>query len=195
MADTQRIEYTGQESCCVCGIELGAEELAEFGEERVCGNCKDIYIQCMREGVNPSSLSGICYRDGNRLIMDRAAALPSHVCCYCGKPVEGKVKVNVPNKSFSLGRSFMIELGVCRHHKKIQTFRTWIAIFPYVGLLLLNTAANWIPFLGLMGLACIVVLVVLPRLGVPTIRARRFENDKISISGLGEEYLCRFPGR
>jgi uncharacterized RDD family membrane protein YckC len=39
--------------CSQCGAPAPVEQLARFGDTLVCPNCKDIYLQKLREGVSP----------------------------------------------------------------------------------------------------------------------------------------------
>ncbi len=38
--------------CAVCKAPVGGDGLS-FGEEQVCPQCKDTYVQCLKEGVQP----------------------------------------------------------------------------------------------------------------------------------------------
>ncbi len=47
--------------CCICGEEADQQEVLNFGGESVCINCKDLYVQGLREGVpTDKNLSATC---------------------------------------------------------------------------------------------------------------------------------------
>ena len=57
--------------CSECGRPTAPDELAHFGDRLVCGACKDIFAQKLREGVAPraaATLAGFWIRAGAYLI-------------------------------------------------------------------------------------------------------------------------------
>ena len=57
--------------CSECGRPAAADELAHFGERLVCGYCKDLFAQKLREGVAPQTavtFAGFWIRTGAYLI-------------------------------------------------------------------------------------------------------------------------------
>jgi uncharacterized RDD family membrane protein YckC len=57
--------------CSECGRPTAPDELAHFGDRLVCGSCKDIFAQKLREGVAPRAavtLAGFWIRAGAYLI-------------------------------------------------------------------------------------------------------------------------------
>jgi uncharacterized RDD family membrane protein YckC/ribosomal protein S27AE len=57
--------------CSECGRQTASDELAHFGDRLICGYCKDIFAQKLREGVAPQPvvmLAGFWIRAGAYLI-------------------------------------------------------------------------------------------------------------------------------
>jgi len=42
--------------CSECGARFPSDEMIQFGDNRVCANCKDLFAQKLREGVTPGQI-------------------------------------------------------------------------------------------------------------------------------------------
>ena len=102
-------------SCSVCGSTRFVEKRVPFGDEVVCVECKERYVQCLREGVTPSSQLGI-WRDGDLLVVRRASKFPDF-CVKCDSSANGGRK----KIEFPISQSFKLAWGKGTFNRSVRT--------------------------------------------------------------------------
>ena len=78
--------------CNECNAEFDESDLIEFNGKHICGNCKETYLQKVREGMSPATpvsnslfAEEQYYSDGKHLIVRHQSVLP-HRCIHCNQP-------------------------------------------------------------------------------------------------------------
>ena len=199
--------------CCVCEETFASENLATFGSETVCINCKPIYVQGLKEGVDARKNQH--WRDKRRVVLPRAAAVfpPRCVACNAATPgpaEQGKCYWCSPLALLGLvaglpgvillylllRKKIPVQYYLCARHRN----RRLVARLVGAGSLLLLVACLvaggafdlgrlWLLGLGQLLFALVVVYFVSP----PKPRVTKVSNDYVWLTGSSKAFRESLP--
>ncbi|MEZ0298210.1 MAG: DUF4339 domain-containing protein [Candidatus Methylacidiphilales bacterium] len=139
-------------TCSVCGKVVGAGNLVEIRDMRVCAQCKPLAVQSLKEGLTvPVNMSLNVWNDGKVVLARNAATLPSR-CLKCNcevteKAITRKLYWHHPIIYLVLlispvvyvivaiisRRRASLDIYLCRRHRSV---RTWAIAGGWLGSIL-----------------------------------------------------------
>jgi uncharacterized RDD family membrane protein YckC len=98
------------EACTQCGRRFARDELMRFERDRVCAQCKPLYLQKLKEGVRPATqlaYAGFWIRFGAKFIDGLIVGVPILILAFFFMPNMLKV---TPGQQPNLGATCLFEL-------------------------------------------------------------------------------------
>jgi hypothetical protein len=200
--------------CGECRKSFALDELVEISGVRVCATCKPMLLQRLREGAPPTGLAGGFLRAGKLLVTPKEAEFPD-VCVTCGQPGDGRrvkrtlywhqpwiyalilislwIYILV---ALLVRKKARVQFSVCPVHRRrhaIWVAIAWISFLTFLGCIfgMFATMPNT-PWIGIGILPALILLLVAAR-RARYLWAKRIEEDRVRIAGVGEPVLQGYP--
>lgn len=77
------------ETCLECRRLLAKSEMVFLQKCWICAECKPLFLQRIKEGVGPEGMTGVLWRDGNKVVMRLGTKMPDR-CYKCNAPKFGE---------------------------------------------------------------------------------------------------------
>lgn len=191
--------------CDVCKNDVDPNHLLMFGEDSVCTDCKETYVQCLKEGLEPTFDRGV-WRHRRYVYCETNADLTAKCICCSQKAVTSKSLGFTHTESFRLELQSTehgnIDVGFCRrcrkkldHYAILSTMYTLAFAVSFLGPMILgwvnSSALNYI-FIICLGLAAIGWVVRLCLMSEPGAVCHR-KTKLIRISGTERVFREALP--
>jgi len=199
--------------CIECNGAFPSSEMISYGDAWVCGSCKPVFFQRIREGAPLASTGANAWRSGLSLVTLSGTALPVR-CAKCGGPVTGRhiprtlywhqpwvyllIFVSLPVYvivSLIVRKKARLSIPVCEEHRRkrhVAILVSWLlVVLGLVGFVAAVVQDN-----GLWALGGLVLLVASAILGVwkgMLVSAKKIEGDYVWVKGFSKEYLDTLP--
>lgn len=197
--------------CLLCLQMFPVAEMVSFQNGWVCGACKPVYVQRLKEGA-PLLTNSQIGRAGSSLVMHKEALLPER-CVRCNAPSSFWLKrrlswhppawyalilINLLVYAIvaaSISKRATIQVGLCAQHRAKRVRDIWIAwglVGVSVGLFILAGVLDS----GGPVLPAVLLLLASPIYGLSTARVvavRKIANNKLWLKGVCAEYLAGLP--
>ena len=199
--------------CVECGRAFPSSEMICYGDAWVCGNCKPVFFQRIREGAPLASTGANAWRSGMSLVTVSGTALPVR-CAKCGGPVTGRhiprtlywhqpwvyllIFVSLPVYvivSLIVRKKARLSIPVCEEHRRkryVAILGGWLlAVLGFVGFVATIVRDN--PVWLLSGMVLVVAGGILGVWKGMLVSARKIDGDYVWVKGFSKEYLDTLP--
>ena len=200
-----------QVRCAECGRFFSTDNLVFISNTLICGQCKPVFLQKLKEGVAGGRLK--LWRQGRVLVMSHDAELPDR-CVKCNTPANGG---RLPRNLYwhhpayylfiflnlliyvvvalIVRKRAKISVGICEKHR---TARVRAIIIAWTMVLLggggigvgISASNGWI---GFAGVVLFLTGIIYGAVRARVVTARRIETDRIWLNGVCAAYLEGFP--
>ena len=199
------------QGCAECGRAFPREEMLFVSNTWICAQCKPVFIQKLKEGVEGGGLS--IWRQGRTLVTRREAVLPDR-CVKCNAPANGnKLRRNLSwhHPAYYLfvllnlliyvivalivRKQAKISVGLCESHRsrRARAIATaWSVVLAGAGLIVaaILYEKSWPALIGiLLLLAGAIYGSVRGRI----VTARRIDDKHVWLNGVCSQYLDTLP--
>lgn len=206
--------------CRECGKEFAADDLVSVGGVRVCGGCKPLLIQRLRQGVMPAGDGTGLFVDGNRMVVVAGATLPKRCVC-CGNPAVVTLRrtyrwtplwvyflvllgvLIAAIVSVFVTKQLKLELNLCEEHRVRRRNRLLIAWgwgLASLGATVLGFArgfatpdAGALVLVGILGFLSALAALAMGQQWAGILVAKRITKTGAILKGAGREFLSGLP--
>jgi hypothetical protein len=199
--------------CVECGRMFPQGEMVFLSQSWVCGPCKPMFLQRLKEGGAPQTAVGSIWRFNKQMVLRSETPMPDR-CVRCNAPANGfKLKrqlywhpplvyllvlINLLvylAVALSIRKKALLHVGLCETHRtarKRAIIGTWLSVLTGIAMIIGGIAWNSV-ILGLLG-----VVLFLGGLIVGLYKARIVSPTKINkeyawVKGAGEPFLAELP--
>jgi hypothetical protein len=199
-----------QRVCVECGRIFSANDVLRYENVYVCGACKPMFFQKLREGITPGTH---VWRSGKFLVMNKDAELP-HLCVKCNAPGHGRklkrrlfwhnpwIYLLIPAGlliyaviATVIGKRAQIEVSLCQKHWRIRLrdlFITWLLIVGCLGAFAYAIVeSNFWHMFG--GLGLLFMGAIYGHIRTTMVTPKRIDNKLVWLKGVSADYLAQFP--
>ncbi len=188
------IPKAGQEACSQCGTFYSPDDLVAVSGLKVCGACKPMVVQRIKEGL-PLTNRVKAWADNKLVVTEAETELPRR-CFRCNSSdVQTTVKAKM-ERSFTINRSFSIQVHFCLACGKKKRMKSWMAGATFVlgfGGILMALAGAIPSAIATLGL----ISVLATSLSLSTFdRPARLQKSKgttLWVSGASRPFLDSLP--
>jgi hypothetical protein len=202
------------DACSICGKTVGADNLLDLVGNRVCGECKPMAVQSLKEGAVFHSKNVTAWRDGKKVVAYDKTALPPR-CYKCnhdivGSPLTRKLYWHHPAwylllllravpyliVAIFIRKRATLDIFLCEKHlqqRKYYLIGVWVGLLLGLGLLIGGISVSN-PWLSAVGGIVIIGSLVASIIGARVARAAKITKDgKVWLSGSGQDFLTSLP--
>lgn len=194
--------------CAECRQPFSKDNLVKFDQTYVCGGCKMVYLQRLREGV--AGFGGI-WRYKKLIILKRDAVFPDR-CVKCNEPANGfKLKRSLMWHSpilyvllcsilvyalvaLLVSRRAVVHVGLCEVHRakrKRNIFISWGIMSASIICFVLSAVYG--VMVGVIGLILLVAAAIYSSATVLMVSPRFIDKMEVKLSGAGKAFLDSLP--
>jgi hypothetical protein len=195
-----------KQQCTQCGQSFAAGDLVRFENSLICANCKPLFFQSLKEGIQPVGVG--VWRHFSQLVMTKDAQLPDR-CTVCNAPANGlRLKRNLywhPPAWYLLicaglliyaiaalivRKKASIEIGLCRTHiqkRKRAIAITWLLVGVSILVVILATIKE--PTLILLAGAILIGALIYGVVAVPPVTPAKITDRLVYLKGVNPAYL------
>lgn len=200
----------GMVVCAECGQAVAQGEAIHFNNLWVCGQCKPVFFQRLKEGVQAGA--SLLWRSGKVLVAKHDAVLPDR-CVKCNAPATRRL----PRKLYwhhpavfllilcsiliylvvaiIVRKRANIDIGLCQAHferRKRDILISWVAALLGIGMIVAAVMYES----GLAGVGGAVVLIgslVYAAVVTPMVSPKRIDREQVFLKGACKEFLEGLP--
>ena len=189
------IPKAGQEACSQCGTFHSPDDLVSFSGLKVCGACKPMVVQRIREGIPLPSRDAV-RRNGKTVEVEGATTFPAR-CISCNTAstlIQQSLNFARINEDGRLIRS-QLSYYICSKHKRLQRTMLGIGGVALIASLVFCVNSRFNSFLWNVApvtAALSLIGMIFIRQGI---RFRKKSAGVTSFEGCGKAFLDSLPKR